>query len=206
MDFLKKHYEKVVLGVVLLGLAVAVAFLPLKIAGEKQKLDEMRTRLISRNVQPLTNLDLSLADAALKRAAVPATVDFSAPNKLFNPMLWQKTPEGRLLPPGPGRRATSSDQLLRSAKGDFEIVVAPSARAGIHSGAFTSMTRWVALPPGTTTSRPGRPPYGSRPLIANSNPRWARNGLLMVRVKRAVAPGRTVTRAGSIRTSRAAWT
>lgn len=97
MDFLKKHYEKVVLGVVLLGLAVAVAFLPLKIAGEKQKLDEMRTRLISRNVQPLTNLDLSLADAALKRAAVPAAVDFSAPNKLFNPMLWQKTPEGRLL-------------------------------------------------------------------------------------------------------------
>ena len=97
MDFLKKHYEKVVLGVVLLGLAVAVAFLPLKIAGEKQKLDEMRTRLISRNVQPLTNLDLSLADAALKRAAVPATVDFSAPNKLFNPMLWLITPVGRLL-------------------------------------------------------------------------------------------------------------
>ena len=40
------------------------------------------------------------------------------------------TPDGRLLAPGPGRRSLSSDQLLRSAKGDFEIVVAPSARAG----------------------------------------------------------------------------
>ena len=42
MDFLKKHYEKVLLGVVLLGLAVAVAFLPFKIASEKQKLEDMR--------------------------------------------------------------------------------------------------------------------------------------------------------------------
>ena len=46
MDFLKKHYEKVLLGVVLLGLAVAVAFLPFKIASEKQKLEDMRNRLI----------------------------------------------------------------------------------------------------------------------------------------------------------------
>lgn len=49
------------------------------------------------------------------------------------------TPEGRLLPPGPGRRAISSDLLLRSAKGDFEIVVAPSARAG----------NWLSTPIGT---------------------------------------------------------
>jgi hypothetical protein len=28
MDFLKKHYEKIILGVVLIGLAVAVAVLP----------------------------------------------------------------------------------------------------------------------------------------------------------------------------------
>jgi len=96
MDFLKKHYEKVLLGVVLLGLAVAVAFLPLKIAGEKQTLEEMRTKLIHPDVKPLTNLDLSLADNALKRMAAPAAVDFSAPNRLFNPMMWQKTPEGRL--------------------------------------------------------------------------------------------------------------
>jgi hypothetical protein len=28
---------------------------------------------------------------------MPAMVDFSAPNKLFNPMLWQKTADGRLI-------------------------------------------------------------------------------------------------------------
>ena len=43
MDFLKKHYEKVMLGVVLLGLAVAVAVLPFMIASEKEKLEEMKS-------------------------------------------------------------------------------------------------------------------------------------------------------------------
>jgi hypothetical protein len=97
MDFLKKHYEKVLLGVVLLGLAVAVGFLPFKIASEKQKLEDLRHQLIPTNVKPLTNQDLTGPDNVLKRMAAPAEVDFSAPNRLFNPMVWQKTPDGRLI-------------------------------------------------------------------------------------------------------------
>ena len=97
MDFLKKNYEKVLLGVVLLGLAVAAAFLPFKITSEKQKLEEMRNTLIHPNVKPLTNLDLTVPDNALKRLASPAVIDFAAPNKLFNPMPWQKTVDGRLI-------------------------------------------------------------------------------------------------------------
>jgi hypothetical protein len=96
MDFLKKHYEKVLLGVVLLGLAVAVAFLPFKIASEKQKLEDMRNQLIHPKVKELTNLNFTLPDTVLKRMAASALVDFSAPNKLFNPMPWQKEADGRL--------------------------------------------------------------------------------------------------------------
>jgi hypothetical protein len=97
MDFLKKHYEKVLLGVVLLGLAVAVAFLPFKIANEKEALETMRQQYRQRPVKELTNLDLTLPDAALKRAAVPAHYDFSAPHRLFNPMPWQKKADGQLI-------------------------------------------------------------------------------------------------------------
>ncbi len=97
MDFLKKHYEKVLLGVVLLGLAVAVAFLPFKIASDKQDLENKRNTLIHPKVKELTNLNLTLPDAVLKRMATPAPVDFSAPNKLFNPMPWQKAVDGRLI-------------------------------------------------------------------------------------------------------------
>jgi hypothetical protein len=98
MDFLKKHYEKVLLGVVLIGLALAAAFLPMKIASERQKLEDLRANKTNPKVKPLTNLDLTLPDATLKRALVPPTVDLSAPNKLFNPMPWQKRPDNTLIP------------------------------------------------------------------------------------------------------------
>jgi hypothetical protein len=97
MDFLKKNYEKVLLGVVLLGLAVAAAFLPFKIASDKQDLENKRNTLIHPNVKPLTNQDLTVPDGVLKRMAAPAVIDFSPPNRLFNPMSWQKAVDGRLI-------------------------------------------------------------------------------------------------------------
>ena len=97
MDFLKKHYEKVLLGVVLLGLAVAVAFLPFKIASDKQDLENKRITLIHPKVKLLPPLDLVEPDRYLKRMVSPAMLDFSAPNKLFNPMPWQKAVDGRLI-------------------------------------------------------------------------------------------------------------
>jgi hypothetical protein len=90
MDFLKKHYEKVLLGVVLLGLAVAVVFLMLKIPSEQQELEQKRTTLLAPKVKQLTNLDLTIPEAALKRVATVAVLDFGPPNRLFNPMKWQR--------------------------------------------------------------------------------------------------------------------
>ena len=97
MDFLKKNYEKVLLGVVLLGLAVAVAFLPFKIASEQQELENKRNQLAHPSVKPLPSLDLAPPEAALKLMATPAPVDFSPPNKLFNPMKWQRAVSGQLM-------------------------------------------------------------------------------------------------------------
>lgn len=97
MEFLKKHYEKVILGVVLVGLAVAVAVLPFFISSEKDKLDQMKSAVLHPKVKPLTNLDLSVSEAALKRLATPAVIDFGPPNRLFNPMPWQKAADGHLI-------------------------------------------------------------------------------------------------------------
>lgn len=97
MDFLKKHYEKILLGVVLIGLAVAVAVLPFFISSEKTKLADMKSQVLHPKVKPLTNLDMTIPDQALKRLASPAVIDFGPPNRLFNPMPWQKTPDGHLV-------------------------------------------------------------------------------------------------------------
>lgn len=97
MDVIKKHWEKILLGVVLVGLAVAVAFLPLKIASEKQSLEETRRTIFERQPKPLPPSDLAAAEAALNRTRVPISLDFSTGHRLFNPVLWQKTVDGRPL-------------------------------------------------------------------------------------------------------------
>ena len=97
MDFLKKHYEKILLGVVLVGMAVALALLPFFIGSEKQKLADMASQVLHPKVKPLTNLDLTLSEQTLKRLASPAVIDFGPPNRLFNPMPWQKTSDGHLV-------------------------------------------------------------------------------------------------------------
>ncbi len=97
MEFLKKHYEKVLFGLVLLGLALAVAFLPWQINSERQKLEDLRNQLTHRQVKPLPAVDLSAQENSLKRLAVPALLDLSTTNKLFNPMKWQRAPDGHLV-------------------------------------------------------------------------------------------------------------
>ena len=71
MDFVKKHYEKVLLGLVLLALTVAVGLLPLKIASERQDLDDMRSKLLHRPVKELPPVDLSRDEATLQRVQLP---------------------------------------------------------------------------------------------------------------------------------------
>jgi hypothetical protein len=98
MDFIKKHYEKVLLGVVLVGLAAAVVFLQFLVSSEQAKLSEITNTVLNPKVKPLTNLDLTLLDATLKQVAAPATIDFGPPNRLFNPMPWQKGLDNRPIP------------------------------------------------------------------------------------------------------------
>jgi hypothetical protein len=97
MDFLKKHYEKLLLVVVLLGFVVTLAILPFWIGAAKQELADKEGSLLRPKVQALTNLDLSATLATLKRVSAPATIDLSDPIRLFNPMPWQKTADGKLI-------------------------------------------------------------------------------------------------------------
>src|SRR5215472_8959854 len=97
MGFLKQHYEKILLGVVLLGLALAAGFLPILISSQKQKIEETRQTLIPKAPKPLTNLDLTVPTNALKRMAAAPIIDFSTKNKLFNPIPWQKRADGTLV-------------------------------------------------------------------------------------------------------------
>lgn len=102
MDFLKKHYEKVLLGVVLLGLTVGAAALPLMISRERASQDELTSSIIKRKPVPLKDLQLTSESNAVKRTSSRLSLDFSSTNKLFNSFPWQKTTDGRLIKVIPG--------------------------------------------------------------------------------------------------------
>jgi len=97
MDFVKKHYEKILLGFVLLGLVGALVFLPFMIASDQQKLKDMSYGVVHPKAAPLPGLDLTRETDVLGRLQSPYKLDFSTTNKLFNSVPWQKTPAGHLI-------------------------------------------------------------------------------------------------------------
>jgi len=98
MQFIKKNYEKVLLGLVLLGLVAVAVFLLFLVSGEKQAQEDRRNKIINRPVKPLPAIDATPTEALLKRGETPLVLNFSDNvHKLFNPVRWQKTADGRLL-------------------------------------------------------------------------------------------------------------
>src|ERR1700733_14455943 len=98
MDFIKKHYEKITLSVVLLGLVGALLVLPFLIANDQDKFKDVTETIINERATPLPPLDLTRQSNVLERLQSPAVFDFSTTNKLFNPLEWKKTADGNIFP------------------------------------------------------------------------------------------------------------
>ncbi len=97
MSFLKKHYEKILLGAVLLGLVGSLLFLPVIISAEQQSLKDKEESIIPRNPRPLPALDMTLQNNSLGMVQSPVTLDFDTTNRLFNSMQWEKAVDGHLI-------------------------------------------------------------------------------------------------------------
>lgn len=95
MEFLKNHYEKVVLGVVLLALAAVAAWLPMKIQADKEEVAQLKA-VPDPRPQPIELTNLDPAKETVKKAANPPQADFAGRHNLFNPVLWIQTPDGQL--------------------------------------------------------------------------------------------------------------
>lgn len=98
MDFLKKHYEKILLSVVLLGLVGALVFMAIIIPSEQEKVRAIGQSIISGKVVALTNLDLTRQSNIVVQLQSPYKLDFDTTNRLFNPMEWRRLPDGTIKP------------------------------------------------------------------------------------------------------------
>jgi hypothetical protein len=97
MEFLKKNYEKILLGLVLAGLIGTLIFMLFYIAADQQAMDSHTAGVINPHVTPLPDLNLTTESNVTLRLKSPYELDFDKTNKLFNSMKWEKTPDGTLI-------------------------------------------------------------------------------------------------------------
>src|SRR5580693_7228019 len=98
MAFIKKHYEKILLGVMLFGLIGVLVFMIFYIAAEKSAMETESTQLVTPHPKPLPALDTAVEDNSILRLKSPYNLDFETTNKLLNPMEWQRNLDGTLIP------------------------------------------------------------------------------------------------------------
>jgi hypothetical protein len=96
MEFIKKNYEKVTLGLVLLILAAAACYLPFYITARRDSLAEKRTS-VQGHPKELPAIDTSAVDSAFQRAQYPLNLDYTTNHNTLNPVIWKKLSDGGLI-------------------------------------------------------------------------------------------------------------
>ena len=95
VDILKKHYEKIILSVVLLGLAASVGYLPIKIANDRAELRELSDKIINRTAKEMAPLDRAALDKALADTKERFEITLQAPpHNTVNPVEWHRERPG----------------------------------------------------------------------------------------------------------------
>jgi len=97
MDLLKKHYEKIILGGVLLVLAVGAALLPVKIGSERDELRQKELEITTTPAKPLEPLNFVTQQVRVTQLRMATVLDLSTTNRVLNPLLWQKGADGKIL-------------------------------------------------------------------------------------------------------------
>ena len=111
MEFLKKHYEKLILSIVLLGLAAVAATLPMQVNKERESEENRKNSLIGAKVTPFPPIDLSTNRAILEKVKKPIKFDISGKHNLFNPVPWVEKPNGELVKIQGGNMGISALQV-----------------------------------------------------------------------------------------------
>ncbi len=112
MEFLKKHYEKVILSIVLLLLTAAAAYLPIRVAAVNKDIETEVPRVSPKEFVPL---DISTNIATLNRARGKSSFRLAGnDHNLFNPVGWLKNKDGDLMKdPFYGRKGPEAIEVTK---------------------------------------------------------------------------------------------
>jgi hypothetical protein len=144
LQVFKLHYEKIILSFVLAGLAAAVWFLYEASMNEEETNRSYITGVGSRKVKGVKPVDLSASQNALKSAQSPPALILSGPHNLFNPVKWQRRPDGTLIKIQTGKEVGPDAMLITRITPLYYII----ALDRVSSGGFVmGVTREAAEKP-----------------------------------------------------------
>ncbi|HTI69305.1 MAG TPA: hypothetical protein VMF06_05040 [Candidatus Limnocylindria bacterium] len=99
MQFLKKHYEKLVLSLVLLAVALAAFLLIVEVSNVQENLNKALETKQHQKVKPIKPTDLTTNQATLEMVAHPKPLILSGPdNNTFNPITYVRGQDGKPVP------------------------------------------------------------------------------------------------------------
>jgi hypothetical protein len=130
---LKRHYEKVILALALVGLLGAVFFLNQMRNEENEKLDSYNTGIARRKPKPIDTTDMTSLSNAFVQATNGIALNFSQPHNLLNPVKWQQTPDGSLIKVETGRETgPMALQITRISPLNLTITLDGQSGSGVN--------------------------------------------------------------------------
>ncbi len=135
---LKRHYEKVILAIALIGLIGAVVYLNQMKSAENEKIEKYNQNIGKKKGKPVPSIDASALSTAIQHATNPPSLNFSPPHNLFNPVKWQKRPDNSLLKVETGKEV--GPQALEIVKiAPLQLLITLDQQSG--SGVNMSVTQ-----------------------------------------------------------------
>jgi hypothetical protein len=139
------HYEKILLSLMLIILAVAVLYLYDQSQKEQEKIKVFITDIARKSTKPVGTGDITRVTVVMRLAQNPPALNFSLPHNLFNPVKWQRTPDGSFVKIQTGKEVGPDRMTVaRIAPLNFIISLDRVASAG---GYFLGVTHEAAERP-----------------------------------------------------------
>lgn len=134
----KRHWEKVLLALALIGLIGAVVYLNSMKSEENTKIEDYEKGVLRPKVKPFPTVDVNMLGSAVRQATNVSGLNFSPPHHLLNPVKWQKhTTTGARIKNETGRQlGIEAVQITKNTP--LSTVVTLDAPSG--SGANMSVT------------------------------------------------------------------
>lgn len=139
LRLLRDHYEKVLLGLALLALALSGVLLAHEKEQEEQGLQTYVANLKTRKPSLYPPVDWTLHRRVLEEGMKPVSINFSPPHNLFNPVQWMRSADGNII------KVERGDEIglpaLKLTRTTPLSLIINLDKASGASGFFVSVTR-----------------------------------------------------------------